>query len=111
MYWFWALQFLIFLNGLYHRRVFIQVSLQKWPWILWMGFVGKISWPEMKSTEADDNRRVKQATCMLRYSSVSLFLKINITQIEASVTIFSLDILISQFLENDMFSIEMAPRM
>ena len=43
-------------------------------------------------------------------SSVSLFLEINITQIEASVTLFSFVILISQFLENDMFSIKMDPR-
>ena len=42
-------------------------------------------------------------------SSVSLSLEINITQIEASVTLFVFVILISQFL--DMFSIEMGPRM
>ena len=42
-------------------------------------------------------------------SSVSLFLVINITQIEASVTLFAIVILISRFLENDMFSIEMDP--
>ena len=44
-------------------------------------------------------------------SSVSLFLEINITPIEASVTRFAFVILISQFLENDMFSIEMDPHM
>ena len=40
---------------------------------------------------------------------VSLYLEINITQIEASV--FAFVVLISQFLENDMFSIEMDPSM
>ena len=44
------------------------------------------------------------------FSSVLLFLEINITQIEASVTVFAFVILISQFLENDMFSIEMDPQ-
>ena len=44
-------------------------------------------------------------------SSSSLFLEKNITQIEASVTLFAFVILISQFLENNMFSIEMDPRM
>ena len=44
-------------------------------------------------------------------SSVSLFLEINITLIEASVMLFEFVILISQFLENDMFSIEMDTRM
>ena len=44
-------------------------------------------------------------------SSMSLFLYINITQIEVSVTLFAFVIFISQFLENDMFSIEMDPRM
>ena len=44
-------------------------------------------------------------------SSVSLFYEINITQIEESVTLFAFVILISQFLENDTFSIEMDPRM
>ena len=44
-------------------------------------------------------------------SSVALFLEINITQIEASVTLFAFVILIAQFLQNDMFSIEMDPRM
>ena len=41
--------------------------------------------------------------------SMPLFLEINITQIEASVTLFAFVVLISQFLENDMFSIEMDP--
>ena len=41
-------------------------------------------------------------------SSVLLFLKINFTQIEASVTLVAFSFfLISQFLENDIFSIEM----
>ena len=40
-------------------------------------------------------------------SSVLLFLEINITQMEASVTLFAFVILTSQFIENDMFSIEM----
>ena len=44
-------------------------------------------------------------------SSESLFLEINITQIEASMTLFAFVILIAQFLQNDMFSIEMDPRM
>ena len=42
---------------------------------------------------------------------VSLFLEMNITQIEASVTLFAFVVLISQFLDNDMFSIEMDPGM
>ena len=58
----------------------------------------------MKSIDGNDNRRVKQTTGML-------YLEINITQIEASVTLFPFVILISQFLENDMFSIEMDPCM
>ena len=37
-------------------------------------------------------------------SSMSLFLEMNITQIEASVMFFAFVILISQFLENDLFS-------
>ena len=41
------------------------------------------------------------------FSSRSLVLEINIDQIEASVTLFAFIIQISQFLENDMFSIEM----
>ena len=44
-------------------------------------------------------------------SSVSLFLEINITQIEAFVALFAFVVLISQFLENDMFSNEMDPCM
>ena len=38
---------------------------------------------------------------------MSLFLEINITQIEASDMLSVFVVLISQFLENDMFSIEM----
>ena len=74
-----------------------------------MGFVSEISWPEMKSTAANDNGRVKQTICSVN-SSVSLLLEINITQIEASVTLSAFVILISQFMENDMFSIEVDPR-
>ena len=44
-------------------------------------------------------------------SSVTLFLEINITQIEASVMLFAFVSLIAQFLQNDMFSIEMDPCM
>ena len=40
-------------------------------------------------------------------STARLFLEIKITQIEASVTLFAFVFLILQFLENDMFSIEM----
>ena len=42
--------------------------------------------------------------------SVSLFSEINTTKIEAPVTLFAFVILISQFLENNMFSIEIDPR-
>ena len=41
-------------------------------------------------------------------SSVSLSLEINFTQIAASVTLFAFVVLISQFLENDMFSIKIS---
>ena len=44
-------------------------------------------------------------------SSVSLLLEIIITEIEASVMLFPFVNLISQFFENDMFSIEMDPLM
>ena len=42
---------------------------------------------------------------------MSLFLEINITQIEASVMLLAFVVLISQFLENGMFSNEMVPCM
>ena len=48
---------------------------------------------------------------MLHYSSVALFLEINITQIGETVTLCAFVILISQFYENDMFSIEIDLRM
>ena len=60
----------------------------------------------MKSIEANDNTRVKQTI-----SSVSLFAEVNITEIEASVTLFAFVVLISQFHENDVFSIDRDPRM
>ena len=41
----------------------------------------------------------------------TMSLEINITQIEASMMVFALVMLISQFLENCMFSIEMDTRM
>ena len=44
-------------------------------------------------------------------SRVLLFLEINITQIEASVTRFVFVILVSKFLRNDMSFIEMGLRM
>ena len=44
-------------------------------------------------------------------SSVSLILEINTTQKEAYVTLFAFNVLISQFLENDMLSIKMDPSM
>ena len=54
------------IRWLYHRKVFIQFCLQidpeSYEW----------SWPEVKSTAANDNRRVKQTT--LRYSKrVAIF--------------------------------------
>ena len=62
----------------------------------------------MKSIAANDKRRYEvNRLC----STVSLFLEINITQTEASVTLFALVVLISQFLENYMFSVEMDPRL
>ena len=48
---------------------------------------------------------------MLRYFKRVAILQINITEIEASVTLFAFVILISQFLENDTFSIEIDLRM
>ena len=64
----------------------------------------------MKSTAANDNGRVKQS--MLRYfKRVTIFRDTHYPNIEASVTLFAFVILISQFLENDMFSIEMDSRM
>ena len=36
-----------------------------WSGMLWTGIVSDVSWPEMKSIAANDNRRVKQT--MLRY--------------------------------------------
>ena len=74
-----------------------------------MGFVSESSWPEMKSTAANESRRDKQT--MLRYFKRVAILEITITQIEASVTLFALVISISQFLENDMSSIKTDPRM
>ena len=74
-----------------------------------MGFVSKINWPEMKSTAVNDNRRDNQT--VLCYFKHVAFLEINITQIEASMTLFVFVILISKFLENDMFSIKKALRM
>ena len=47
---------------------------------------------------------------MLRYFKRVTILEINNTQMEASVTLFAFVVLISKFLENDMFSIEMDPR-
>ena len=44
-------------------------------------------------------------------SRVSVYLDINITQIEASVTLFAFVDLISQYLENNMFSIKIDPCM
>ena len=63
----------------------------------------------MKSTAANDNRRVKKT--MLRYFKGITILEINFTQIEASVTLIAFVFLMSQYLENDMFSIEMDPCM
>ena len=63
----------------------------------------------MKSTAANDNRRVTQT--LLRFQACRYFLEIHITQIEPPATPLAFDVLISQFLENDMFSIEMDPPM
>ena len=59
----------------------------------------------MKSIARNDKRRIKQT--IPHISSVSLFLMKSITQIKASMTLFAFAVLISQFLENDLFSIEM----
>ena len=85
------------LKGLYHRRVFSRFvyKLTRNPM---NGVVSEISRPEMKSIAGNDNRSVKQ---------IVLFFK----RKEASVTLFAFVVLISQFLENDMFSIEMDPCM
>ena len=48
---------------------------------------------------------------MFRYFKRVAILEINVAQMEASVTFFAFVILISQFLENDMFSNEMDTRM
>ena len=72
-----------------------------WPGILWMGFVSEINWPEMKSIAANDKGELNRLCSTI--SNVSLFLEINITQIEASVTLFASVVLISQLLVNYMF--------
>ena len=91
---------------LYHRRVFIQVCLQIDPeWGLSVRSVD-LKWnPQWRVTIGELNRLCSAI------SSVSLFLEINITKLEASVALFTFAIWISQFLENSMFSIEMDPRM
>ena len=53
---------------------------------------------------------VLKINCGLLPSSVSLFLEIHITKIEASLTQFAFVIFILQLIDNDMFSIEMDPR-
>ena len=63
----------------------------------------------MISIARNDNRRVKQIVSL--YFKHMAILEINITQMEASETLFAFVVLISQFLENDMFSIEMDPCM
>ena len=73
-----------------------------------MGFVSEIRWPEMKSIVANDNKRVRQT--MLRYfKCVTVFWDKHYQnrRVRDALRIF----LISQFLENDMFSIEIDPRM
>ena len=52
-----------------------------------------------------------ESTLQCSISTVSLSLEINITQIEASLTLFAFVVLISQLLENGMFSFEMDPCM
>ena len=42
--------------------------------IVWTGFVSEISWPEMKSTAANDNRGVKQ-TMFRYYKRVAIFFR------------------------------------
>ena len=88
------------LKGLYHWRVVIQVCLQidpdSYEWSLSARSVD-LKWnPQRRMIKGELNR------LCLAISSVSLFLQINITQIEASMTLFAFVILISQFLENEM---------
>ena len=58
----------------------------------------------MKSIATNDNRRVKQ-TILRRFKRVAIF------RDKHYVTLLAFVILTSQFLENDMFSIEMHSRM
>ena len=92
-----------YLSYLYHRRVFIQVCLQIDPESYEWGLSARsvdLKWnPRRRMIKGELNR------------SMSLFLEIDITQIEASVMLFAFVILITQFLENDMFSIQMDPWM
>ena len=74
-----------------------------------MGFVSEISWPEMKSIAGKDDRGVKE-DYMLHFKRVAYFrnkLYPNKSIRDTSHFI----VLISQFLENHMFSIEMDPCM
>ena len=97
------------LRELYHRRVCIQVCSQIDPESYEWGLSARsvdFKWnPQRRRMIGELNRLCSSI------SSLSLFLEINITKIEASVTLFAFVILISQFLENDMFSIKMDPHM
>ena len=57
-----------------------------WPGILWMGFAGEISWPEMKSIAGNDNNELSR---LCSISSELLILEIYFTQIEVSVTLLA----------------------
>ena len=77
------------LKGLLNRRVFaVCLESDTESHKLWMGLVSEISWPEMKSIAGNDNKRELSRICSI--SSVFLFLEINFTQIETSMTVFAL---------------------
>ena len=92
------------LKGLYHRRVFIQGRLQIDPESYEWGLSARsvdLKWNPQQRMMIGELNRLCSAL-----SSVSLFLEMNITQKEASVMFFEFVILISQFLENNLFSFE-----
>ena len=64
---------------------------------------------QLKSTAANGDKRVKQT--MLRYFKCITIFRDKHYPNRSFVTLFAFVTLIAQFLQNDMFSIEMDPRM